>query len=367
MQYPGAYADQLRGIADVPDDRPTTMPGTSYASPEIFAAEARGVLNHGWHCLGRADEVANPGDFLTAQILDEPIVLVRHLDGTLRALSNLCRHRAMPVALGKGNTKRFLCSYHAWSYRLDGSLLRAPHMENSGFDPAKCALPEFPIFEWNGFVYACIAEDPAPLPDLQALDAAIRPYRPEAYEIAHTEQETWACNWKCLVENFMEGYHLSVVHPQTLRGYTPTELARKSVSGPDFTSYVAHYPEIVPPRGTGAPGLPPGMRHASHLFAVFPTQVVSISANLLVSLMLRPLDAGSVSVRWTMSVYPDDRDAELIRQRIALWQEVNREDRDKLELLQRGLASRHALPGPLAGPDFEGTIRDFHLSLERQN
>lgn len=367
MQYPGTFADQIRSIVDVPDDRPTTMPGTFYTSPEIFAAEARGVLNHGWHCLGRADEVANPGDFLTTQILDEPIVLVRHLDGTLRALSNLCRHRAMPLAQGKGNTKRFLCSYHAWSYRLDGSLLRAPHMKNSGFDPAKCALPEFPIFEWNGFVYTCIGEDPAASPDLQALDDAIRPYRPEAYEIVHTEQETWACNWKCLVENFMEGYHLSVVHPQTLRGYTPTELARKSVSGLDFTSYIAHYPNVVPPRGTGAPGLPPGMRHASHLFAVFPTQVVSISANLLVSLMLRPIDADSVSVRWTMSVYPGDRDEELVRQRIALWQEVNREDRDKLELLQKGLRSRHATPGPLAGPDFEGTIRDFHLYLEQQN
>ena len=355
--------EQLHRIAALPDEGATTLPGAFYTAPDVFRAEAEGVLTQGWHCLGRVDEVSRPGDYLTAQVLDEPVLMVRDAGGTLRVLSNLCRHRAMPLAQGKGNTKRFLCPYHAWSYRLDGSLLRAPHMENSGFEPKACALPEFPVFEWNGFVYTCLAEGSAETPDLAALDDAIRPYRPEAYEVVHTEEEVWACNWKCLVENFMEGYHLSVVHPKTLRGYTPTELARKSVSGPDFTSYIAHYPDSIPPRGTGSPDLAPAMRHASHLFAIFPTQVVSISANLLVSLILRPLDENSVSVRWTMSVYPDDRDETLIRQRIALWQEVNREDREKLELLQRGLRSRHAAPGPLAGPDFEGTIRDFHLNL----
>ena len=94
--------------------------------------------------------------------------------------------------------------------------------------------------------------------------------------------------------------------------------------------------------------------------------MVSISANLLVSLMLRPLDTDRVSVRWTISIYPGDRDDDLIQQRIALWREVNREDREKLELLQQGLRSRHATDGPLAGPDFEGTIHDFHRYLATQ-
>lgn len=343
-----------------------TLPGWCYTSEGRFREERETVLEQGWHCLGRSDELSDPGDYLTAHVLDEPLIAVRGQDGKVRVLSNICRHRAMPLAQGQGNIKRFLCPYHAWSYRLDGTLLRAPHMDNAGFDPKSCRLPEFPVFEWNGFIYVSLGAEAKPLePQLRGLDELIRAYEPETYEIVHSEEEVWRCNWKCLVENFMEGYHLSVVHPATLRGYTPTELARKSVSGSAFTSYIAHYPDSIPPRGTGAPGLSPAQRHASHLFAVFPAQVVSISANLLVSLMLRPLDADSVAVRWTMSVHPGDRDADLIRQRIALWQEVNREDREKLELLQKGLRSRHATAGPLAGPDFEGTIRDFHRYLER--
>ena len=358
---------QDTGIALADANTARTLPGWCYTRPERFTAERETVLATGWHCLGRADEIPNAGDFLTAHILDEPLIAVRDKDGTIRVLSNLCRHRAMPLVQGHGSTKRFLCPYHAWSYRLDGSLIRAPHMENAGFDPKTCRLPEFPSTEWNGFLYVNLSGDAAPLlPQLEDLDALIRAYQPEAYELVHAEEETWHCNWKCLVENFMEGYHLSVVHPRTLRGYTPTELARKSASGPAFTSYIAHYPDSIPPRGTGAPGLSAEQRHASTLFSVFPTQVASISANLLVSLMLRPLDTDRVDVRWTMSIYPGDRDEDLIRQRIELWREVNREDREKLELLQKGLRSRHATDGPLAGPDFEGTIHDFHRFLDAQ-
>ena len=345
-----------------------TLPGWCYVSEDRFLAEKTEVLEQGWHCLGRSDEIPNTGDFLTAQILDEPMIAVRGKDGAIRVLSNICRHRAMPLVQGSGTTKRFLCPYHAWSYRLDGSLLRAPHMENASFDAKSCSLPEFPCVEWNGFIYVSPSENPAELaPQLAKLDELIQAYQPEIYEIVHSEEEVWHCNWKCLVENFMEGYHLSVVHPKTLRGYTPTELARKSASGDAFTSYIAYYPDNIPPRGTGAPGLSPEQRHASTLFSVFPTQVVSISANLLVSLMLRPLDAERVGVRWTMSIYPGDRDDDLIAQRVDLWREVNREDREKLELLQKGLHSRHAVSGPLAGPDFEGTIRDFHLYLARSS
>lgn len=353
---------ELRRLAGLPEDAPRSLSGDFYTSVERFEYEAQTVLAAGWHCLGRVDEVAKPGDYIATQILNETLILTRDREGALRVLSNLCRHRAMPLVQGQGNTTRFLCPYHAWSYRLDGSLLRAPHMENAGFDPGECRLPEFPVWEWNGFVYTSLAEDAAP-PDLTVLGEAIATYDPASYEIVHSEEEVWACNWKCLVENFMEGYHLSVVHPQTLRGYTPTELARKGVSGPGFTSYIAHYPDDIPPRGTGAPGLTAEQRHSSYLFSVFPTQVASISANLLVQLMLRPLDPGHVGVRWTMSIYPGDRDDALIRQRIGLWREVNREDREKLELLQKGLGSRHAWSGPLAADDLEGTIRDFHRFL----
>ena len=358
----------LKATVDLPDDGPMGLPGTFYTSPDYFDYEASTVLAKTWHCLGRADEIPKAGDFFTVQLLSEPLLVVRGDDDRIRVLSNVCRHRSMPVAAGQGNRKLFVCSYHAWSYGRDGSLVRAANMHNANFDQSKCALPEFPTEIWRGFIYVNLQDDAPPLaPQLEALDELVAAYQPETFRIVHTAEEEWACNWKCLVENFMEGYHLSVVHPETLRGYTPTELCTKAASNSMFTSYHANYPDTVPPRGSGAPGLDDKQRHRSTLYNVFPAQVVSQSASLLVSLSLQPVSVGQVHVRWTMSVYGDDLSEETIADRIALWTEVNREDREKLETLQKTLASTRAAAGPLASDDFEGTIHDFHKFLAAQD
>lgn len=361
-----AFSETLQQIGALPADSPMTLPGSFYTTPDQFAHEAASVLRNGWHCVGRIDEVPEPGDFFTVQILNEPMIIVRDADMNVLALANVCRHRGMPLAEGSGSAKRFVCSYHAWAYGLDGALLRAPRMKNAGFDPKTCSLHRHSLRLWNGFIYVTLSNTPSTF-DAPALDALLAPYEPEAFRLVHRAEEVWQTNWKCLVENFMEGYHLSVVHPQTLHDYTPTGLSRKLAAGDGFTAYAANYPEGIPSRGMGAPGLSEDARMRSSLFARFPTQVASQSASLLVSLMLFPLNANQVRVKWTMSVYGEDLDDEMIANRIALWEEVNREDREKLERLQIALGSAHALSGPLAEDDYEGTIRDFHLWLARQD
>lgn len=359
------YRTLLGRLAALPDDSPRSLPGWAYCDADVFRTEWAGPLRDGWHCLGRVDEVPEPGDYFTVTLLDEPLLVIRGDDGRVRSLSNLCRHRGMPLAEGRGNARRLVCSYHAWTYGRDGALLRAARMENAAFDPAACHLPEFPCEIWQGFLYTSLAAGPAPFaPPLAPLGAVLDRYQSADFRLVHVAQEDWATNWKCLVENFMEGYHLSVVHPQTLHGYTPTGLARKTVSGPGFTSYAANYPDGTD-RGQGAPGLTKEERQRSFLFSVFPCQVASQAASLLVSLTILPRAPDRITVKWTMSVRGDDLDDATIAQRIALWETVNREDREKLERMQPALASRHADGGPLAGADYEGTIRDFHRWLAR--
>lgn len=358
---------RLADCAAAPADAPRGLPGQSYVDPALFEHECATVLKRGWHCVGRVDELQNTGDYLTLNLLGEPLVVVRD-EAEIKALSNVCRHRGMPLAEGSGNANRFVCRYHAWTYGTDGALLRAPRMKNAGFDPKTCKLGQFPCVERFGFIYVNLTETPPDIDvELAGLEDLIGQYQPRDYRIAHVASEVWHCNWKALVENFMEGYHLSVVHPQTLHGYTPTGLSRKGPSGDGFTSYFANYPEDIPARGEGAPGLDKEAKHRSTLFATFPCQVVSVAASLLVSLSIRPLTPTSIDVRWTMSVYGDALDGDTIDQRIALWEDVNREDREKLEAMQVALRSLHATGGPLAGEDFEGTVHDFLLWLARQD
>ena len=360
-------SETLQATAGMPDDGPMGLSGNFYTSAEFFEFEKQHMLRNGWHCLGRCDEIPEPGDYYTLQLLDEPLLIVRGNDGDIRVLSNVCRHRSMPVAEGRGNRKLFVCSYHAWSYGRDGALVRAPHMQNANFEKSKCGLPEINSETWNGFIYANLNSDAEALaPQLNELEQQMGPYEGDKFRIVHSAEEIWNCNWKCLVENFMEGYHLSVVHPQTLHSYTPTGLSRKGPSGRGFTSYFANYPDDIDSRGRGAECLSEEDRNRSTLFAVFPTQVVSIAATLLVSLSIRPIGAEAIEVRWTMSNHNDELDAETIAQRISLWTEVNREDREKLEAMQTSLRSVHANGGPLAEPDYEGTIHDFMLWLAKE-
>lgn len=358
--------ETLQSLAALPDDRPMGMPGAFYTCPKQFEWECKNVLKHGWHCLGRVDEIPNQGDFLTAHILTEPILVVRGDDDKIRAFANVCRHRGMPLVSGSGNAQRFVCSYHAWTYGKDGSLLRAARMENAGFDIANCRLHEHNLHMWNGFIYVNLDQDAEPFnhPDL---DQILAPYDPEAFHLVHVAEEEWHCNWKNLVENFMEGYHLSVVHPQTLHGYTPTGLSKKLAGGGGFTSYAANYPDAIPSRGNGAPGLTKEEQQRSSLFSIFPCQVASQSATLLVSLSIVPLEVGKIRVKWTMSTYKDELDGETLKERVSLWEEVNKEDREKLERMYVALHSEHALAGPLAGADYEGTVRDFLIWMAEED
>ena len=357
----------LAACAQAPADAPGGLLGHFYNDSSFFDHECRTILRRGWHCVGRADEFPERGDYLTLTLLGEPLIIVRDGDD-IKALSNVCRHRGMPLAEGQGNVNRFVCRYHAWTYGTDGALLRAPRMKNAGFDPKTCKLGMFPCTQRFGFVYVSLSQDAPDIDtELAGLSDVIGRYEPEQYMIVHAASEVWACNWKALVENFMEGYHLSVVLPQTLHGYTPTGLSRKGPNGAGYTSYFANYPENISPRGEGAKGLTAEERHRSTLFSAFPCQVVSVAASLLVSLSIRPLTPTSIEVRWTMSVYGDSLDGDTIDQRIALWEDVNLEDREKLEAMQSALGSVFATGGPLAEDDYEGTVRDFLLWVAAQD
>lgn len=364
MNDVGRMKADIARIAGLPEMEARCLPGHFYTSPEYFAHEVDAILSKEWHCLGRVDEIPEAGSYFVVTLLGEPLLVVRGDDGRIRVLSNVCRHRGMPIAEGSGIARRFVCSYHSWSYDRQGVLTNAPRMKSKGVMPATCRLPELRTEVWNGFVYVNLDPDAASLaPRLCKLASLLGNYGTQDMRIVHVAEEDWHTNWKCLVENFMEAYHLSVVHPETLHPYTPTGLSRKSLSDETFTSYCANYPDDIPSRGAGAAGLTEEERNRSTLFCLFPTQVASQAASLLVSLSLQPVAVDVVRVRWTMSVHASDLSQDEIDQRIALWNEVNREDREKLERMQKALRSRFAPSGPLAPTDFEGTIWDFYRYL----
>ena len=193
-----------------------TAPASVYRDPARFNAERQGVFGRSWLFMGHASELPNEGDVVAATIAGYPLLVVRTADG-LKAFHNVCRHRAGPLFEdARGNCgKVFTCKYHGWSYALDGRLKSARDFgAAAGFDPRKFSLFDVKVEEWRGFVFVNLnPEAPALAPLLAPLDSRLGAR--ELDTLVHADRRTHdiACNWKIYVENYLEGYHIPLVHP----------------------------------------------------------------------------------------------------------------------------------------------------------
>src|SRR6188768_1781003 len=139
--------------------RAYTLSSSYYLDDGVFAREKEQIFGRTWQLVARLDDLARPGDFVPATILDEPIVITHGLDGELHGYYNVCRHRAGQVALSKGNRKSLQCRYHGWTYGLDGALRAAPEMEDTeGFDKSEFGLLPVRVDRWGPFVFANLDE-----------------------------------------------------------------------------------------------------------------------------------------------------------------------------------------------------------------
>ncbi|MGD9742119.1 MAG: aromatic ring-hydroxylating dioxygenase subunit alpha [Dongiaceae bacterium] len=354
--------DALAAIRGLGEAQARVMPSAFYTSEAFHLLEKEEIFRREWVCVGQIGEVSKPGDYFTTELLDEPLLVVRGDDNQIRVLSNVCRHRANMVAAGAGNAKGFVCSYHAWTYGRDGRLLAARLMDGvEGFDKANCPLHGFATEVWQGFIFVNLDGQAKPLaPRLAGLLPHIEAHRQEQRHLFYTAEETWQTNWKCLAENFVEGYHLSTAHKTTLHPYIPTALGVKIPGGEGYTAYRGGWTPESPQRGPFSPELTPVQYRSSFLFCVFPSFVVSYAPDITNYLCLRPKGTGEVAIRWGLTSYVKDLEPELRQSYIDLCYAFNPEDRARLETLWKGLQSRHYKPGPLAPANYEGTIWDFY-------
>lgn len=338
------------------------MPAAYYTSPDFLTLEEEEIFRKEWICLGHSGEIPNPGDYITTDLVGEPLLVVRNDAGEVRVLSNVCRHRGNLVATGKGNKRNFTCAYHAWSYGRSGELKAAPLMDSvEGFDKNSCALPDFKVELWCNFIFINLDRESAPLaPRLEGLQILSANYHIEERNLLHSEEDTWATNWKSLTENFMEGYHLSITHRKTLHAITPTSLARKLPGGEGYTAYASGYAPDFPQRGPFHEDLSEEERKRSLLFCVYPSFVTTTAPNCTLFMCIRPDGASKVAIHWGVIGHAKEPSSQEVEAYINIVHSFNAEDKEKLETLQKGLQSRYYEPGYLGPEDLEGTIRDFY-------
>ncbi len=215
---PMHYAEVRRPIA-----RAAHLPPWSYTSAAFFAREIDRVFSKTWNFIGRADRIANPGDYFTVEVGGAPLVILRVLENHLRAFANTCRHRGARLLNGQGRcTGAIVCPYHSWSYSLDGRLIGTPGMKGlQDFHPADYPLVSARLEIWEGFLFVSLD------PDCESLASYLGelPDKLHSYGFADmicTRRKTYdvACNWKLLIENSMEDYHTATVHHGSIGAQT---------------------------------------------------------------------------------------------------------------------------------------------------
>jgi phenylpropionate dioxygenase-like ring-hydroxylating dioxygenase large terminal subunit len=194
-----------------------TLPADWYADPAIQRLESERIFARSWQYAGRADRVANPGDFFTCFAGQIPIVVVRDREGVLRGFVNVCRHRGHLIASGDGNRKALQCPYHAWTYDLDGTLRKAPRSEREpDFDKEGFSMLPVATEAWGPLVFVNPDPDAGPLTDaLGPLPGHVAESGVELDRLAFRVRNDWEieCDWKVAIENYLECYHCAVAHP----------------------------------------------------------------------------------------------------------------------------------------------------------
>ena len=199
-------------------------PGMLYSDSSVLDAEVDRIFHRDWLCLARAEEIPQSGDYASFRIVREPVLVCRDGAGVIRAYTNMCRHRGVEVASGCGNAKQFVCPYHGWTYGLDGRLRGAGYMqESAGFDRERCGLPELQVGVWGGWVFVTLNPQPEPFERyIEVFEEQFGYLELDTLRIGLRIDVELKCNWKLMVENFIDFYHINVLHRDTVARFMKT-------------------------------------------------------------------------------------------------------------------------------------------------
>ena len=283
--------DDVKRLRQSPE-RAWTLPPAAYTSEAIYRAEIESIFSRDWICVARTDQLASTGDYVCADLPNQPIVVTRDRNGRLNAFSRVCLHRAMPIISGSGRGTRFTCPYHNWTYELDGSLRSAPMMEGArGFSVEDCRLPALRLEAWQGFVLVNQDPEAPPLaPQLEGLAERMRNYDLANLVIANTIEFDSPWNWKILVENFMEAYHHIGTHKDTFEPVYPARDSSVDDNGGAPWSLL-RMPGVEDDGERSVPpfeGLTDAQRRELIAVTVFPTMLFAANSNMVFWYQLEP-------------------------------------------------------------------------------
>jgi len=336
-----------------------TISSNFYTDPHILEVEKKRIFRTTWQLVGTTSQpcgendgpsgksvrtIADPGSYFTADVAGEPVVIVRDKAGELRAFSNVCRHRAGPIATGAGPCANVLrCQYHGWSYALDGRLIGTPDVDGvEFFDRSTMGMVPIRLEQWQNLLFVNFDQHAEPLSAfLGDIPQRAAGFNFQGLELVERRDYVIDCNWKVYVDNYLEGYHIPIAHPGLMKEI-------------DYNQYrvetFRYYSQQFAPLRAAQPGAEriystdDGSGEALY-FWLFPNLMLNLYTDNISTNLIVPLGPEKTLTifEWFFHKPADAAGAERLKQRIAravaFSDEVQQEDIFLCESVQKGLRS----------------------------
>ena len=219
-----------------PLDEATWLPQRAYTDEAVYEAELRSIFLKHWVGVFHHTALPKVGDFRTMTIAGRPLLFVRDQKRDIRCYLNICRHRGMAVAQGRGNCKGFVCPYHTWAYDLDGRVVATPQHDGS-WAKGDVRLSEVKVDALLGYIFINFDPHAAPVAArLGGVAEELAVWGNADLELLFEKIYVCRFNWKLMWENAIEAYHLLGTHRESLSEFTPVDMAYATIPQ-DATNY----------------------------------------------------------------------------------------------------------------------------------
>ena len=326
-----------QSLAVLPIERSETIPSDWYTNPAFHQLDRQAVFSQTWQWVGHVGQLQQIGDYFLADVADNPVIVLRDREGTLRGFYNVCRHRGGPLATeDSGNCTMLQCKYHGWTYRLDGSLRGVPKFDRVElFNREEYGLVPVNVAVWEGLIFVSLCQTPPPIAEvMEGIAERIAPNSLRAKRFFRRVDYHVDCNWKIYVDNYLEGYHVPLVHPELMKML-------------EFNSYLTetarwHSLQFSPLRGTGDhPYGANGDSGEAFYYFIYPNFMLNILPGRLQTNVVIPITHQRTLVRFDY-FYDDVESPEaiaFIHDEIATSHRIQVEDIEICQRVQRGVAS----------------------------
>jgi choline monooxygenase len=352
-----------------------TLASRFYTDPAILDVEKGRIFRRTWQLVGTLDHacgdldgakrtIADPESFFTAEVAGEPVVVTRDQHGVLRAFSNVCRHRAGPIASGSGCKNVLRCEYHGWTYTLDGQLIGTPDVEGvEFFDRSTMGMVPLRLETWEQLIFVNFDTGAVPLAAyLGDIPEQARGFEFAGLQFAERRDYVINCNWKVYVDNYLEGYHIPIAHPGLMREIDYAQYRT------DTFRY--HSQQFAPIRAMKAKDsgdrlyAPGSIAQEALYFWIFPNLMLNIYPDNVSTNLIVPLsqDKTLTIFEWFFHDVDSDKVQERKKRAIAFSDEVQQEDIGLCESVQRGLQSALYDRGRYSVKRENG-VHHFHMLL----